>query len=326
MESKEPAVDIEKKSEKSDTEPVPTHYNTGKDDIHLLQQYHIYKTVAPLALEVVELDKKIQALILSESSPKIVSEDSIAVEDFEQALISSPQLLESAPQYDQCRPLLEQRKSIIAKIAEFGGDSKKSVSEMRKIAEWIRSKAEVEKMIKEGLCALEPSLQESDLIAMESLEASVALNEELLEKMPQYKGLIPLANQKNSLDLMLIESGLFPVQQVVSDKEKEDKQFLKLKLNGITYKKNWWGISVELTHEQFVAIFQTTNWMSTFTGALGAVLSGPGAIVMGVLTTFIKIYGTVVRNLERGNGMRFHIPWFAIYPMQSPLYVIPIPL
>jgi len=99
-----------------------------------------------------------------------------------------------------------------------------------------------------------------------------------------------------------------------------------LNTDGITYKRNWWGLSVDVTHDRFVSIFQATNYATAFTGALGFVLTGPAALAIGIIGTFIKVYGTALRTLEKGNGMRFHIPWFAIYPMPSPIYIIPIPL
>lgn len=56
-------------------------------------------------------------------------------------------------------------------------------------------------------------LVESDLVAIESLEANVSLNAEIIEKMPQFQGLIPLAEKKSQLDIQLIETGLFPSRE-----------------------------------------------------------------------------------------------------------------
>lgn len=86
------------------------------------------------------------------------------------------------------------------------------------------------------------------------------------------------------------------------------------------------GIAVDLTHEQFIYLFQATGWASSITGAMGAVASGPFAIALGIIGTVVKLYGAAITKLEKGNGMRFHIPWFAIYPAPSPLYVVPMPL
>lgn len=69
------------------------------------------------------------------------------------------------------------------------------------------------------------------------------------------------------------------------------------------------GLTVDVSHERFETIFQSTNWVGALTGALGALLSGPSAIVVGVLSTFAKMYGTGLKRIEKGNGMRFHVPW-----------------
>jgi len=171
---------------------------------------------------------------------------------------------------------------------------------------------------------LESSIQENDLSTLESLDTSITLNSELLEKMPQYQDLIPLAEQKDQIDEMLLATKLFQLQNTQT--EGSIHKITEGLFKGISYRRNWWGFSVDVPHEQFINIVHTSSYASVVGGSLSAVLSGPLSLGFGIISTVIKIYGTALESLERGNGFRFHIPWLAIYPIPNPIYVVPIPL
>jgi hypothetical protein len=86
------------------------------------------------------------------------------------------------------------------------------------------------------------------------------------------------------------------------------------------------GVTVNLNHEQMEKISQTANWGMSVSGALSSVVSGPNGIALGVLATVIKLYSTILKTMDRGNGIQFLIPWIALYPLPNPIYVIPVPL
>jgi len=283
-------------------------------------EVHVFQTLSSLIRTLVEVDLKIQEIITSKGP--MAQPDIMALETFENTLLKNPELLNSSfLQFLDCFPLVEQRKAICTKIEEFGGNCDHlTVSQIREVNEAIIRKEEVENIIKTSLRQIEPSLEEVDLIDIGSLGSTISLNSEVLDKMPQYKNLIPLAEEKTQIDLKILNFGIFPVS-----KEESTSQQISTN-NGITYQKNWWGISVDVNHEKFLSIVNSTNYATMMTGALGTFLSGPAGIVATVCGAFFKVYGTALRTIEKGNGIRFYIPWVAIYPFANPLFIVPFPL
>ena len=42
--------------------------------------------------------------------------------------------------------------------------------------------------------------------------------------------------------------------------------------------------------------------------------------------TAIKTYGGILAKLDKGNGIKFLVPWIALYPFPNPIYVLPKPM
>jgi len=157
------------------------------------------------------------------------------------------------------------------------------------------------------------------LVAIESLEANVSLNREVLESWPQYKTLIPLAAKKEEQDLALLATGLFPKSQL------EVSQSSTSNTSGIKFEWHWWGVAINVNHDKLHQFMNVPN-STAFSAALASILTGPNAVAISALTMAIKLYSNMIRVMEKGNGIRFNVPWIAIYPIPTPVYIIPYPL
>jgi len=94
----------------------------------------VYKNILPHILSIVEIDKQVQNMLLDKNPS--VSGDQIAMDDFENALLTNQRLLDSFPQYLDCKPLMQQRKDEIETIQKLGGNCQGMiVSDFRKISE-----------------------------------------------------------------------------------------------------------------------------------------------------------------------------------------------
>ena len=74
---------------------------------------------------------------------------------------------------------------------------------------------------------------------------------------------------------------------------------------------------------------KASNWLAALSGVLGGQLSiagEPHAAVLGVVCKFLAIYGTALRFLDRGRGIRFVVPYTAVVPVINPLMILPLPI
>lgn len=117
------------------------HLQEALEKEKMIQDMLVFQAIAPIVTKVVELDAKIQEEILKKT-PNIVSDNS-AIEHFEDALLSNPELLKAMPQYSDCIPLLEERNSEVSKLQSITGKSQTSAVEFRKLKDLLSRKEEV---------------------------------------------------------------------------------------------------------------------------------------------------------------------------------------
>lgn len=96
--------------------------------------------------------------------------------------------------------------------------------------------------------------------------------------------------------------------------------------DGIDVDWRWWGLTVDVSHQRYLQLLQVEDGSSILSGALSSVATGPYAALAALLAAATKLHSSVLRRIEAGNGVRFNVPWQALYPLPTPLWVVPAPL
>eukprot|EP01116_Phalansterium_solitarium_P007940 TRINITY_DN2100_c0_g1_i3.p1 TRINITY_DN2100_c0_g1~~TRINITY_DN2100_c0_g1_i3.p1 ORF type:complete len:290 (-),score=100.15 TRINITY_DN2100_c0_g1_i3:519-1388(-) len=274
---------------------------------------------------VTSIDTQIQQILYRQNPDADLSSRQAAM-DFENALLSNVPLQSSLPQYAECAPLFAQRATLISSAPSTKLRTA-SVADISAAAELIERKEALERALEKRLVALEPQLAGGDgeqpmFSWQQTLEPDAALElpADLIARVPDYAELVPLAEQKRDVDVQLLATGFFS-EEVVDVAERE----VAVSGGKVRPRIKWWGISVEVPHAVLVSLLELASAASGVSGVASAFAGPQAKLLVTVLVAFVRVYSSVLEAMDRGNGVKFQIPWLAVYPLPQPLLIIPWP-
>ena len=97
----------------------------------------------------------------------------------------------------------------------------------------------------------------------------------------------------------------------------------------VPYAAYWWGWQIDVSSADIDRAFAASNWINAFGTILGgqiAIAGEPNSAVLSVVCKFLAVYGTALRFLDRGQGVRFIVPYTAVFPVFNPLMILPLPI
>jgi hypothetical protein len=146
-------------------------------------------------------------------------------------------------------------------------------------------------------------------------EGSAALVQMGASLLPQLAAAVPALAERNAQ----LE------QSIVSRLLRQRVDFFQTSRYPVSVR--WWGVTIDLAHDDVARVFSTTNWLMSLSTALQAVTAGePHAAVIALVLKFASMYGAALALIDRGSGIRFCVPYLALAPIPNPLLIVPTPL